>query len=139
MKVWVELGENGGAARIFRTRKAVSQWLNIQGPHPGNKVAVVMDRATAVGQIRRKVWERDGGCCVKCGHTLLWASGFAHSMEMDEIQAKGKCVRDEDGQYRSGEVSVMNCQSLCRGCHGKKHDRVPKFSKPGTVSDDKQV
>ena len=84
-----------------------------------------MDRSLAVGQIRYAVLDRDGWCCVHCGQPVNMETS-----ELDEKQARGQCDQQPDGEFQSGEVSVENCQILCRKCHtgpGGKHDRAPSF------------
>lgn len=128
-KVWVELGELGDARRIFKSKKAAVK-AQVDGTL---RPVVLMPYAIAIGQIRRIVFELCERMCVKCGQVLIYERGSWNSMEMDERQARGKIVQ-KDGEYLSGEISVENCQSLCRTCHtgpGGKHDRRPQFSSAG--------
>ena len=84
-----------------------------------------MDRSTAVGQIRYAVLDHAGWCCVHCGQPVNMETS-----ELDEKQSRGQCDQQSDGEFQSGEVSVENCQILCRKCHtglGGKHDRAPSF------------
>ena len=112
-KVLVET-DRDGVIRIFRTVKAAvssSAWEE-------NRVARI-DRGIAVGQIRRRVFERDEEKCVRCDEPVTWA-GF----EMNEKTFKGK----------GGEVSLENCEALCHNCHqGSVYsvhgNRKPKWSK----------
>jgi hypothetical protein len=127
-KVWVQLNSEGKAWRIFRSKKAASKFF-IKNPDANIRF---MGYAQAVGEIRRQVFERDGYTCVKCGLPVIWERGQRNSGEMDERQARGKCVETESGDYLSGEVSVENGQTLCRACHtgpGGKQDRSPDFTK----------
>lgn len=135
-KDYVELGPTGLAIRIFRTRKAAALYLS--NPNRGlapEPVIVPMEHAQAVDEIRRQVFERDDYTCVKCGCMVVWERHQPNSGELDEQQARGKCVEVDTGHYQSGEVSVENCQTLCKKCHtgrGSKHDRSPSFTKsPG--------
>jgi 5-methylcytosine-specific restriction endonuclease McrA len=51
-------------------------------------------------EVRREVWERDGGCCCRCGateelqfdHIIPWSEGGAHSAENLELLC-GRCNR----------------------------------------------
>lgn len=97
-RVLVEIGAGGEPIRIFRTVKASLGCEHVRE----------MDKATAVGSIRRQVFARADGQCEHCGNWITWKS-----MHMHENQAKGK--RDENGDY--GEVSVENCRALCYDCH----------------------
>src|ERR1017187_4259079 len=95
-RVLVEVDRNG-VIRIFKTVRAAASspaWEQ-------NRVAR-MDRGIAVGQIRRRVFERDEEQCVRCGEPQLW-----DSFEMNEKIFKGK----------GGEVSLDNCEILCHNCH----------------------
>jgi 5-methylcytosine-specific restriction endonuclease McrA len=86
-----------------------------------------MDRSQAVRQIRYAVFDRDGWQCIHCGQLVDKQSG-----ELDERQARGKCKQQPDGDFQSGEVSIANCQTMCRQCHtgpGGKHDRALSFSR----------
>jgi len=57
-------------------------------------------------EVRRAVWDRDGGRCVRCGATQY--------LEFDHLipHAKG------------GANTVNNVQLLCRGCNSHKSDRI---------------
>jgi hypothetical protein len=57
-------------------------------------------------EVRRAVWQRDGGRCVECG--------AAEYLEYDHIIPWS----------RGGATSVENLQLLCRGCNGKKRDHI---------------
>lgn len=128
-KYWVELGPTGLAIRIFRTKKAAAIYQSTHEiPFP---VIRRMEYAQAAAQIRRQVYEKSYHKCAGCGKLLRYESGFPNSMEMDEVQARGKCEQISRFDYQSGEVSVENGQALCRDCHtgkGGKHDRSPSFT-----------
>ncbi|VVB51622.1 Uncharacterised protein [uncultured archaeon] len=128
----VEVGPTGLAIRIFRTKKAAVLY-QLRPSHGMNEPIIrQMEKFQAVGEIRRQVFKRDEYACVKCGKEVIWEAGFPNSGEMDERQARGNCVQSPDGTYQSGEVSVANCQTLCRNCHtgaGGKQDRSPSFTK----------
>ena len=129
---WVELGADGQAIRIFRTKKAAVLYQIRPSHGLREPIITQMERATAVGQIRRQVFERDDYRCVKCGKTVIWERDKPNSGELDERQARGNCLQQPDGTYQSGEVSVANCQTLCKACHtgpGGKQDRAPSFTK----------
>lgn len=99
--VHVEI-ENGLPIRIFRTK----EWRLL----PDDRIGT-MSRAEAVCKIREQVFERATGDspaggeiieCDRCGKRITWETG-----EMHETLPKGK----------GGEVSLANCEALCRNCH----------------------
>ena len=94
-KVWVQLGDNGQAVRIFRTQKEMFFECPVD-------CDASMERAIAVGQIRAQIWNRQNGVCAKCS-TLLTKSG----MHMHERKHRG----------RGGEISLENSEGLCYQCH----------------------
>lgn len=127
-KQWVEINPaTGKCVRIFRNKKAAALYY-LRPSHGLTQPCITqMEKAEAVHQIRSQVFENDGYTCVKCGKMVTSSTG-----EMDEREARGRCVRQPNGTYQSGEVSVVNCQTLCRNCHtgpGGKHDRSPSFTK----------
>ena len=94
--VLVELDADG-VIRVFRTvRTAISSpaW-------EAGRVARC-EKAVAVGQIRRRVFERAEYRCERCAECVSWDSG-----ELNEIRFKGK----------GGEQSLDNCEVLCHNCH----------------------
>jgi hypothetical protein len=56
--------------------------------------------------VRREVWQRDGGCCVRCR--------AADYLEFDHIIPHS----------RGGANTVTNVQILCRRCNSLKSDRI---------------
>ncbi|MDR3632319.1 MAG: HNH endonuclease [Isosphaeraceae bacterium] len=56
--------------------------------------------------VKREVWDRDGGRCIRCGATEY--------LEFDHIIPHA----------RGGANTVKNVQLLCRGCNGEKSDRI---------------
>src|SRR5262249_46319204 len=117
---------------IFSSKKAAA--IYCANPNRGlapDPIIRQMPRALAVEQIRRKVYDRCEHRCTRCQQFLVFERGFVNSMEMDEIQPRGKCEQVSRFDYQSGEVSVANGQALCRSCHtghGGKHDRSPSFT-----------
>lgn len=93
--VWVAIGADGLAERIFKNRKQAV----IAGESPGGEL---MLRSEAVTVIRRKIWLRDNKSCTHCGRTVPWGV-----MQMHERIWRG----------RGGDVSVANGTTLCSGCH----------------------
>jgi hypothetical protein len=87
---WAQIGDDGKAVRIIK---------HLAGGY-GRVECLAL--STAVGEIRRKIWERDKRRCTHCGNTVTW-----QSMEMHERIWRG----------RGGEVSVENGVTLCAGCH----------------------
>ncbi len=59
--------------------------------------------------IRRAVWERDRGCCVRCGE---W--GRNADLEFDHVIPHSK----------GGANTATNLQLLCRNCNNEKSDHV---------------
>lgn len=121
-KVWVELNNlEGQPVRIFRNYK-----IACQADLDDGSVLIRVEERWAVGHIRRQVFDRDRFRCVVCGEPGNW-----DELEMDERVARGTCVEVSKGEFRSGEVSVANCQTLCKSCHtgiGGKHDRNPQWT-----------
>jgi 5-methylcytosine-specific restriction endonuclease McrA len=60
-------------------------------------------------QLRRQVWERDGGCCVRCGATLL--IDVAHIDHRIPLS-------------RGGTNALDNLRTLCRRCHVLRADHA---------------
>ncbi len=98
--VRVEIGPNGLPCRIFRDKS----WKTCDSVQ-------IMDRGKAVGAIRAQVFDRATGDspaggeiseCERCGRFIRW-----ETFEMHETVPKGK----------GGEVSLSNCEALCRDCH----------------------
>ena len=104
---WVELKDHR-AVRIFKNTKAAAE-AEAAGAYP-----FLGNRAEAIEQIRRQVFERDAFICIHCGKVVTWEIG-----EMHERIWKG----------RGGEVSVENCETRCHACNMLEHDRNPKFGK----------
>jgi len=99
----VELGPAGNIIRIFRDKS----WLTCLNP------VRITDRSEAVGEIRRQVFKRcynpetQNYECQRCGRFISGTSG-----EMNEKRPKGA-----GGGKTGGEVSLDNCEALCRPCH----------------------
>ena len=93
--VWVELDpESKFPIRIIKSRyDAYNLSHDVRGFWP---------RSSAVREIRRQVFERDGYECRRCGAVLTLQTGH-----MDEIKSRGE----------GGEVSLDNCWLLCADCH----------------------
>lgn len=98
--VWVGIGRDGLAERIFKNRKQAV----LAGEPLGG---AFMLRSEAVTVIRRKIWNRDNKTCTHCGATVPWSV-----MEMHE----------RIWRSRGGEISVANGTTLCYDCH--QHDDV---------------
>lgn len=78
-----------------------------------------MPRAEATGQLRERVWERDGHKCRKCGKEVT-----LDDMQLHEVLARGK--RDAEGH--KGLMSMANSINTCRICHGAEHsERAPRL------------
>jgi 5-methylcytosine-specific restriction endonuclease McrA len=94
--VWAEIESDGKACRIFKNRKAAYLF------HVSLTCVQFMLRATAVEEIRRKIWLRDKKRCTHCGNVVSWLI-----MQMHERLWRG----------RGGEISVENGTTLCADCH----------------------
>jgi 5-methylcytosine-specific restriction endonuclease McrA len=114
--VWVQCDEfTGWATRIFKNQKAALS--NVEN------FVQQMDRALAVSQIRRQIFQRQEGVCINCPEMITW-----NSMHMHEKISRG------DG----GDISLENSEGLCAACHilgprsihGK--ERSPQFTKRTT-------
>lgn len=64
------------------------------------------DRRRISKEVRNAVWIRDGAACVECGSQVY--------LEFDHVIPVAK----------GGGNTVNNIQLLCRGCNGKKSDRI---------------
>ena|ERR1700719_1258099 len=111
MKVWVQLGDDGLAVRIFSNQKE----MFFECPE-GREAE--MERALATRQIRIQVWNRQNGTCVRCPKILTWESGHLHE-------------RETRGQ--GGNISLDNSEMLCYTCHlgfdGVHQNRQLRFTK----------
>jgi hypothetical protein len=94
-KVWVQLGDNGEAVRIFKNQKEMFFSC------PVDREAC-MERSVATGQIRAAIWARQNGICIRCPN-LLTSGG----MHMHEKAHRG----------RGGDISLENSEGLCYQCH----------------------
>lgn len=96
--VYVEVDDQGAVLRIIRST-AEAMRLPVESVRE-------IERADAVAEIRRFVYERCGGAlhgeCEWCAAPVMWSTGHMH-----ERQFKGK----------GGEVSRDNCVFICPGCH----------------------
>lgn len=112
MKVWVQLGENGLACKIFSHQKEMFFEC------PADAKAIEMERALAVRQIRVQIWDRQDGTCIRCPKILTWAG-----MHMHEREHRG----------RGGNYSLENSEGLCFDCHlgadGVHQEKQLKFTK----------
>ena len=111
-QVWCELSAEGRVIRIFRNRRKAAE-AELAFP------VDLVDRAEAVKDIRRQVFERDGYSCTHCGKAINWDTGHLH-----ERLWRG----------RGGEMSLENSTTLCFACH--TYDKVaghgarqPQFGK----------
>lgn len=105
--IWAQTDEfTGLAIRIFRTRKAAFEAAD---------KPVCIEKALAVSQVRRQVFNRQEGVCLRCPNIILWTTGHLH-----ENISRGQ----------GGEVSLENCEMLCADCHlnGAHGDRRPQFT-----------
>lgn len=109
--VWVELGLDGRAIRIFRNKKSAYSAYETPGPSIAK-----LDRSQAVREIRRQIYDRQQGRCLYCPTLLSWAG-----MHLHEKQHRGQ----------GGEISLANSAGLCYNCHinGEHGDRKPNFQK----------
>ena|SRR5271166_6604975 len=111
--VHVQINPEGLPIRIFRDKS----WRLL----PEDQVRT-MDRAHAVGAIREQVFERALNLetqvyeCECCGRTITPETG-----EMNEKRPKGA-----GGGKTGGEVSLENCEALCRSCHQTGPDAAHK-------------
>lgn len=112
--VHVQTDETGLPCRIFRDKS----WRLLP-----DSETTTMTKQEAVGCIRQRVYDR---CmvppnddqswheCERCGRTIDW-----DTMEMHETIPKGS----------GGEVSLENCEALCRACHQTGLDAAHKDRK----------
>jgi hypothetical protein len=94
-KVWVQLGDNGEAVRIFKNQKEMFFSC------PVDREACV-ERSIATGQIRAAIWARQKGTCIRCPNLFTYAG-----MHLHEVNHRG----------RGGNISLENSVGLCHDCH----------------------
>lgn len=105
---------SGLATRIFRNRRAMQDFFS-----ESNDASVIfMDRGLAVSQIRRQVFQRQEGRCVRCPNLVTYSGAHLHE----------RIFRGE-----GGEISLDNSEILCADCHigerGVHGNRRPQFTK----------
>ena len=72
--------------------------------------------------LRTRVYNRDGGRCVRCGRPVLLATGWWASMHLSHKQGVGA----------GGSDTEENTESLCLHCHLEgEHNPKPCPSKDG--------
>jgi hypothetical protein len=111
VKVWVQLGDDGLAVRIFSHQKEMFFEC------PAGREAE-MERALATRQIRVQIWDRQNGTCIRCPTILTWENGHLHERVF---------------RSQGGNISLDNSEMLCFACHegefGAHKNRQLKFTK----------
>lgn len=108
----IEIQCAGSAAGLYRfpphTQYGPDIWLT--AIRKANQTLVTPRQASDARHIprdvRQRVWQRDGGQCVECSSP--------HYLEFDHIIPVA----------RGGGNSDKNIQLLCRGCNGRKSDKI---------------
>jgi hypothetical protein len=106
---WVYLGEFKlvGVQKVFSNNRYVLRFILSAGEEETEIIATDEYRARHISsQVRREVWERDGGKCVICGsnkelhfdHEIAWSLGGSNTKE--------------------------NIRLLCSKCNLKKSDKI---------------
>lgn len=97
-KAWVEIDEEREPIRVFKNRKA----MVLAMPYLECGWTVLMDRRSAVGKIRERIWKRQEGVCAMCPEILIRKSAHLHERV---FRSKG------------GAISLDNSEILCYNCH----------------------
>lgn len=118
---WTEMDQfTGLAIRIFRNKAAMWEYIGAAEAN-GTDAPIVnfMEKALAVSQIRRQVYNKQDGRCMRCPALVTYRAAHLHE----------KIHRGE-----GGEISLENSEILCAECHlfgkGSAHgNRRPQFTK----------
>lgn len=104
-KVWVGLGTNFLAVEIYKSLRECIQ--------ASPKYYIQLNRAVAVEEIRKQIWDRTDGECEWCG------SFITEAFHMHEVIPRGE----------GGNISLENSVGICASCHlNDAHgDRKPRF------------
>jgi hypothetical protein len=96
--------------------------VGIQRPTPKPKprrVDAGPDKATV-----KIVWERDGGCCVRCG------LGLSRADRGDRWSVHHRRLRSAGGDNSLSNLIVL-CGHGTAGCHGLVHSRPGRYRREG--------
>ncbi len=85
-------------------RQATAEALEIMNPNGTRQVD--LSRAAIPSEVRREVWRRDGGKCIKCGSR--------ENLEYDHIIPVSK----------GGSNTARNIELLCQQCNRSKRDSI---------------
>ncbi|HXN21935.1 MAG TPA: HNH endonuclease signature motif containing protein [Candidatus Dormibacteraeota bacterium] len=100
-KCWTVRDESGNLLAILDSLKDATLLLE-DYPQPETYLIITEDCASAVGELRRYIYERDECKCVACGQGLTLSQMYMH-----ERKNRGQ------GGVRSRE----NCETLCFYCN----------------------
>jgi hypothetical protein len=97
---WTVRDEFGNLLAILDSLKDAMRWLE-DYPRPETCLIITEDCASAVGELRRYVYERDECKCVACGQGLTFSQMHLH---------------DRKHRSQGGARSRKNCETLCFYC-----------------------
>ncbi len=87
-------------------RSVLNECLETMGHMPADGGGSIQNRTVIPDEIKREVWRRDQGKCIKCGNN--------ESLEFDHIIPFS----------RGGSNMVRNIQLLCEACNRSKSDSI---------------
>lgn len=109
-RFWISMGYSEKEARLLLWEKGRREQKKIErlakAMAAAEEVREEAGRERIPEEVRLLVWERDGGCCVKCGST--------EDLEFDHIIPVSK----------GGSNTEKNVQLLCATCNREKRDHI---------------
>jgi TPR repeat protein len=106
LKIKSKMSHVSQAAELNRQRKAIQTAIN-RDRAPAESIQQERQTRMAISsQVRREVWRRDGGACVKCGSR--------RNLEYDHIVPVSK----------GGSNTARNIELLCEVCNRAKSDII---------------
>ena len=112
-KAWVSVDAEFRPLEVFKRQSEAIRALTM---YPSMMELVEMDKAEAIGAIRRRLFLAQGGRCLQCNKIVTEEQAHMHE-------------RVHRGQ--GGNISLDNSEILCSNCHigpdGAHGNRRPQF------------